>query len=334
MAKNILVFSDGTGQEGGKGNSSNVYKVFNRVLDRSHRQIAFYDRGLGTDWRKLTGRIGGRGISKNIVECYEFIFSNYEAGDRIYLFGFSRGAATVRSLSGFIHLFGILPKSRSELIKKAYKIYEIRNKEKRTKKAVAFVAKHHTMWVKIRFLGVWDTVAALGLPFKKLDYILNMIPFLKHQFHDLSLSESVENAYHALSIDDIRKTFHPTLWDKKIANNQSMTQVWFPGVHSDIGGGYKESGLSDIALEWMVRKAGTHELILHGDDKVEAGPNPDGTMHDSLGFFRKKERSWNVRTHGKPIIHQSAIERTLNENNAQTPGYHPWILRLEHEIEP
>ena len=108
MGKNIVVFSDGTGQEGGKGTNTNVYKLFNMVLDRSPEQIAFYDRGLGTGWRKITGNAAGRGISKNIRECYEFIFENYAAGDQIYLFGFSRGATTVRSLSGFIHLFGIL----------------------------------------------------------------------------------------------------------------------------------------------------------------------------------------------------------------------------------
>ena len=93
---------------------------------------------------------------------YEFIFNNYEAGDRIYLFGFSRGATTVRSLSSFIHLFGILPKSRPELIKRAYKIYRKRNKENRDAAAKEFIEQNHTMWARIHFLGAWDTVAALG----------------------------------------------------------------------------------------------------------------------------------------------------------------------------
>lgn len=108
MGKNIVVFSDGTGQDGGTDHNTNVYKLFNLILDRSRRQISFYDRGLGTGWRKATGNIAGRGFSKNIIECYEFIFRNFEDDDRIFLFGFSRGAATVRSLAGFIHLFGIL----------------------------------------------------------------------------------------------------------------------------------------------------------------------------------------------------------------------------------
>ena len=134
MSKNIIVFSDGTGQEGGKGNNTNVYKLFNMIEDRTQKQISFYDRGLGTGLRKITGNIAGMGISKNILECYEFIFSNYCAGDNVFLFGFSRGATTVRSLSGFIHMFGILPKSRPELIKKAYRIYKKRKKVKREKR--------------------------------------------------------------------------------------------------------------------------------------------------------------------------------------------------------
>lgn len=124
MLKNIVIFSDGTGQEGGKGANSNIYKLFNMVEDRTSQQISFYDRGLGTGWRKVSGSIGGAGISQNIKECYEFIFENYEAGDQIFLFGFSRGAATVRSLSSFIHYFGIMPKSRPELIDEAYDIYK------------------------------------------------------------------------------------------------------------------------------------------------------------------------------------------------------------------
>ena len=141
MAKNIVVFSDGTGQEGDKGHNTNVYKLFNMALDRSPNQIAFYDRGLGTGWRSLLGKATGAGISQNIMECYEFIFENYAAGDEIYLFGFSRGATTVRSLSGFLHLFGILPKSRRELIGDAYKIYKNADTAARKAAAAEFIAR-------------------------------------------------------------------------------------------------------------------------------------------------------------------------------------------------
>ena len=161
MSKNIVVFSDGTAKEGGQGPNTNVYKLFNMIEDRTADQVAFYDRGLGTGWRKITGLAFGVGISNNIQECHEFIFENYQSGDQIYLFGFSRGAFTVRSLSGFLHLFGILPKSRRELIDDAYDIYKIRDKEKRKARADEFLSRHHTMRCEIKFLGVWDTVGAL-----------------------------------------------------------------------------------------------------------------------------------------------------------------------------
>ncbi|MCZ7615959.1 MAG: DUF2235 domain-containing protein [Ignavibacteriaceae bacterium] len=141
MPKNIIVLSDGTGQEGGEGNNTNVYKLFNLLEDRTDNQITFYDRGLGTGFRKITGNISGMGISQNIYECYQFIFDNYKAQDNIFLFGFSRGATTVRSLSAFIHLFGILPKSRPELIKKAYKIYKIEDSVERKKNSRRFCCK-------------------------------------------------------------------------------------------------------------------------------------------------------------------------------------------------
>ncbi len=334
MPKNIVVFSDGTGQEGGKGFNTNVYKLFNMIEDRTSDQVAFYDAGLGTDWHVISGNVGGLGITKNILQCYRFIFDNYEAGDSIFLFGFSRGATTVRSLSGFIHQFGILPKSRGDLIKKAYDLYEIEDEKKRIQKADEFIGKHHTMWTRIKFLGVWDTVAALGLPFKSVDSFFDRLPFFKHKFHNLILSPSVENAYHALSIDDERLTFHPTLWDPKILPYQKMKQVWFCGVHTDVGGGYPEQELSDIALLWIKSRALEHGLKIYPDQAVKIDPKANGIMHDSRGtaltrLYRKKVRSWNMGTHGKPTIHQSVLDRTLNKDNEPSPKYTPWILQLE-----
>lgn len=339
MPKNIVVFSDGTGQEGGRRYNTNVYKLFNMSEDRTSGQIAFYDRGLGTGWRKITGNVGGMGISRNIKECYEFIFQNYTAGDRIYLFGFSRGAATVRSLSGFIHLFGILPKSRADLIEQAYRIYRIRNRRKREKKAREFIARNHTMWCKIRFLGVWDTVAALGVPFKSIDVILDKLPFLRHRFHDFRLSPSVENAYHALAIDDERLTFHPVLWKPEKTSYQDIKQVWFCGVHTDVGGGYKEQELSDIPLVWMMQMAVKHGLKIYPKHKVKIKQDINGIMHDSRqGFpknlYRRKVRSWDTESYGKASIHESVLKRMRNKNNTEDPLYSPWVIDVEYEMEP
>jgi uncharacterized protein (DUF2235 family) len=343
MPKNIVVFSDGTGQEGGEGSPTNVYKLFNMIVDRSPEQIGFYDRGLGTEWRrKLLGKATGLGISQNIKECYRFIFDNYSVDDKLYMFGFSRGATTVRSLSGFIDLFGILPKSRPELIDQAYKLYRTEDKGARKDAARAFVDKHHTIYCTIEFLGCWDTVPALGVPFQSLDVVIDRIPRFRHSFHNLTLSRSVDNAYHALAIDDERQTFHPKLWRRKGRPDQQMKQVWFCGMHTDVGGGYREPQLSDLALDWMAKMAIAHGLKIYSGHKIKSDPDPDGTMHDSRGgtlsrFYRRKTRSWDPQL-GRPTIHQSVLERTKNPQNTSSPSYQPWILQQfptdEHDIEP
>jgi uncharacterized protein (DUF2235 family) len=345
MTKNIVVFSDGTGKEGGRAHNTNVYKLFNMVEDRTEQQIAFYDRGLGTGWRKITGNVAGMGISKNIRECYQFIFENYCAGDRVFLFGFSRGATTVRSLSSLIHLFGILPKSRPELIKRAYKIYKIGKRAKRDERAADFVSRHHTMWCRIKFLGVWDTVAALGIPLKPLDVLVDKIPLFRHKFQDLRLSDSVQHARHALAIDDERLTFHPTLWDEltecQRKRQVTMKQVWFCGMHTDVGGGYREQELSDIPLIWMMTEAKEHGLRIYPKHKVMLAPDPNGVMHDSRGgaltrFYRRRVRSWDFRKRGRPTLHESIVMRKRNRHNAEDPPYAPWIREgtYGHEIEP
>ncbi len=334
MSKNIVVFSDGTGQEGGKAHNTNVYKLFNMIEDCTPRQIAFYDRGLGTGWRKLTGTAFGAGISVNITECYEFIFDNYQAGDRIFLFGFSRGAYTVRSLSGFIERFGILPKSRRELIRRADKIYKA-PVDDRDKKKDAFLSKHHTMRCPIRFIGVWDTVAALGIPIKLLD----LINPTRNAFHNSDMWKNVEVGRHALAIDDERRAFHPTFWDERRLGKtpdgleQDMKQVWFPGMHSDVGGGYPEQQLSDIALEWIRREAEASGLLIYGNHKVRLDPDADGKIHDSRdGFgrlYRRSPRRVDQRIR-KARVHQAVVDRAARSANR----YQPWILGQAYDIEP
>ena len=338
MPKNIVVFSDGTGQEGGEGANTNIYKLFNIIEDRTSQQISFYDPGLGTGWRKLSGNVSGAGISKNILECYTFIFENFEAGDQIYLFGFSRGAATVRSLTSFIHYFGIIPKSRPELIKQAYEIYKSENETGRKSKAKAFVSKHHTMWTRIKFLGCYDTVAALGLPIKPLSVLMNIIPGMQHKFQNFKLNETVENAYQALAIDDERKTFHPILWDAEALPYQSIKQVWFCGMHTDVGGGYDEQELSDIPFSWMKEMAVNHGLFIYASNSVSINGNVNGHMHNSRGegwtkLFRKKQRFWDSSRTDKPIVHESVLQRNKNVDNKTNPPYKPWILELEYEVE-
>ena len=340
MSKNIIIFSDGTGQEGGKSEKSantNIYKLFNVIEDRTAKQVSFYDAGLGSGWRKVTGNVSGMGISKNIRDCYTFIFENYEAGDQIYLFGFSRGAATVRSLSSFINYFGVLPKSRPELIKQAYAIYEIEDEAKRTTKAKAFVDRHHTMWTRIKFLACFDTVAALGVPVKPLSVLLNKVPVFRHQFQNFSLNESVDYACQALAIDDERETFHPILWDENKSTSQTIKQVWFCGMHTDVGGGYDEQALSDIPFVWMMERAVEHGLLIYSLDNISIHGDVNGMMHNSRGggwtkIYKKKERFWDSNRSDKPLVHSSVLQRSKGVDNGES-AYKPWILDLDYEIE-
>jgi len=339
MSKNIVIFSDGTGQDGGRTDDTNIYKLFKAIENRTQDQISFYDRGIGAEvrglWKVSTwllrfGRqVTGYGFSKNVNDCYRFLFDNYEAGDKIYLFGFSRGAATVRSVAGFIHMFGILPNSRPELIKEAYNIYKNENGVDRLDIANEFCEKHHTMWTNVKFIGVWDTVAAL---------------FGRGDFHDFSLSPCVRHGYHALSIDDERKSFHPVLWDETPEDGQSMEQMWFCGAHTDVGGGYPDTGLSDIALHWLLDHAITHGLMMYKDkngkidDVVKFEGNPDGPIHDPFDgwwqsrVFKRKKRSWPTKdangvNRGPPNIHPSVKARTHGHDNDPDGPYNPWILR-------
>ena len=340
MPKNIVVLCDGTAQDGGRGHDTNVYKLFKMLENRTPRQVVFYDRGLGTGWRKLTGSAAGMGISRNIRECYTFIFDHFEAGDRVFLFGFSRGAATVTSLSHFIHRFGILPKSRPELIVRAWRIY--RRQDWRA--AGDFAAAHHTMWTTVRFLGAWDTVAALGVPFRGLDLVLDRVPFFRHRFHRFDLSEVVEHGRHALAIDDDRRSFLPELWrqEHRPAGSRSLKQVWFAGSHSDVGGGYPEAGLSDLALEWMLCEAAGHGLRVQPRHGVALAPDPRGTLHDPRArglarLYRRQRRSW-PRGLGRPAIHQSVLGRAAwSRSLGHGPVYGPWILldfADRHRVEP
>ncbi len=451
MPKNIVVLSDGTGQEGGKGadRNTNVYKMFTMLEDRTDRQLVFYDPGLGTGWRKVTGNAFGAGISRNVREAYRFIFDNYEVGDRIYLMGFSRGATTVRSVAGMLDKFGILPRSRPDLIHRAYQIYKTRapqsswwarkriqryakgswlsrtlktlgvgngtfdlrrpdelaaavaavppTKEEAARgegeqsevldaaarrvatflsaaesdrlgaqeewngefaerlldlhcpgwsdaaarpqcpeelpknprefmrqfllesRAREFIAASYTHHPKIEFLGVFDTVAALY-----------RIPIVQTKFHDLSLTWSVRNAYHALALDDERRPFAPTLWEKTYPH-QTVRQVWFNGMHTDVGGGYLERGLADIALAWMLRAA--HESgILLDPGGVTLTEDPLDAMHNSRGtpvtralYFGPKARALDrpdKLPEPWPIIHESVFVRALQ--GAKEYGKRPW----------
>ena len=295
MIKRLVVFFDGTWNradqhdKGGMPCPTNIVKLFEATLPcdaQGNPQIVHYIQGVGT--RKLERMRGGGfglGISGNIKEGYKFLVNNYEPGDGIYIFGFSRGAYSARSLAGMIHNIGILKRVNMRLVNRGYDIYKDRSKKWHPKSDGSKGFRRDYTWgdERVKFLGVFDTVGALGAPFGiLLGWVLDKI--FKCHFHDTHLSSIIQSAYHAVAVDERRLPFRPTfMTPNKMHNPASFEEKWFPGVHSDIGGGYAETGLSDIALEWMVSKAVQHDLNLDisKSDKPPCAPNLLVAPHDS-----------------------------------------------------
>lgn len=266
--KRIVICCDGTWNSpgdtaDGEPVKTNIQKLFEGVCNLDNdgvQQIKYYVEGVGTAGSKLRKIIDGAtgyGLDQNIINAYSFLAWNYIQGDEIYLFGFSRGAYTARSLGGLIRNCGVIRNDDLCLIQQAYGHY--RNREDKEwspdgKKAIAFRAAYSAE-TSIKCIGVWDTVGSLGIPLT----IFRALNSNKYKFHDTTLSSYVDYAFQALAIDEKRKSFSPTLWEQsdnavKRAQPQIMKQEWFSGVHSNIGGGYPDAGLSDLTLVWMIEK--------------------------------------------------------------------------------
>ena len=330
--KRIAIFCDGTWNtpdtsEDGKYCQTNVVKMANALSPKSidgTAQLLYYDTGIGSEgnliMRSFDGATG-TGISDNILQAYRFIIQNYEQGDELFLFGFSRGAFTVRSLSGLIRNSGILKIENLDQVPRAYSIYRSRKLDLQPRAIEAtlfrktFAVEETTI---IKFIGVWDTVGALGNPL-----FLNGILSKRNQFHDPEISSKTSHAFQALAIDEKRKNFEATLWhQKEDYKNQVLEQMWFPGVHSDVGGGYPETetGLSDIALNWMLEKA---KGCLLNFDSIAMNPDPLAGMHESYRSYYKLQPKL-FRPIGQVIpnkgntnesLHPSVVERYVNDKN-------------------
>ncbi len=319
MSKRLVICCDGTWDAPVKTTVSNVVKVARSIEPRDSEgidQIVFYDWGVGTGGRldKMTGGGLGKGLDKNIQDAYRFLAHNYCSDDEVYLFGFSRGAYTVRSLIGFIRNCGLVKKNYCDKISDAYDIYRSRSKPD-VKEAKEFRNKFSNE-ISIKFLGVWDTVGALGIPlgiFKKINE-------KRYSFHDTRISGIVENAYHALAIDERRKPFAPTIWKTK-KHRKNVEQVWFAGVHGDVGGGYPESRLSDETLKWMVDKASNCGLVFNME-YIESITNKSvERLHNSYtpGYFVFGPYTRPIGlTNLDESVHPSAIER-YHKKRAYTP---------------
>lgn len=248
----LAVLFDGTWND--HADQTNVYRLACSLhdYDGGIRQHFFYDPGVGTGkWDRLRGGLTGYGLDRNLREGYDWLCRRYADGDEIFLFGFSRGAFTARSLGGMIRKCGLLRISTPKLLDEALKLYRDTDCHPDGEKCKAFRARY-SREVNIDLIGVWDTVGALGVPglvFTKK----------KYNWHDTELSKIVKRAYQALALDEHRAAYASVPWttpDGRLKpEHLEVEQRWFIGAHANVGGGYPDQALADIALEWMQRKA-------------------------------------------------------------------------------
>jgi uncharacterized protein (DUF2235 family) len=315
---------------------TNVCRMYRSILKSgtSIQQIKWYDRGVGTNWYdRLPGGVSGVGLSRNIREGYKFLSDNYDDGDDVFIFGFSRGAYTARSLVGLVRSAGLLPKGslKKKLVDanlqliEAYELYRTRGDSVDSVRALNFRQKHGSRLIEIKFLGVWDTVGALGIPLQPFGEF-NKTFF---DFHDTELSRLVRNAFHAIAVDEHREPFAPTLWQPKEKLDQVIEQRWFIGAHCDVGGGYEDRRLSDLTLLWIQQKAKECGLELD----VAGIPTTDadrfaGTVHDSYlqflgGLFHILHKRF-LRSIGMAgEFSNEIVDATVRDRRAKDLTYRP-----------
>jgi uncharacterized protein (DUF2235 family) len=366
MSKRIVIACDGTWNRpdqvhGDEVTPSNVTKIALAVADSDGEteQRVFYERGVGTGG--VLDRIGGGavgiGLSHNVLAAYRFLAQHYVPGDDLYFFGFSRGAFTARSLAGLIGNCGILRPEHIDAIDDAFALYRSRAESTRPSSNEARLFRRTYAYreepresehpyvedrTPIRFLGVWDTVGALGIPIpapvpkKAREYLSR-----RWSFHDVQLGSHVWHAAHAMAIDERRRPFEPTPFERQAdaPPAQTIEQAWFAGVHSDVGGGYPDPRLADITLLWMANRAEVHQLAFKpgwfqrtaspNNERRETGedvrPDALGKKHNSMSLLYRAMKPLDRRLEGAPdsMVASSARLR-LRTADAK---YNPKTLR-------
>lgn len=324
--KHLIVCADGTWGSPESSAPSNVLLLARSVAARASdaeggagmtEQVVYYDWGVGSESLSPSAAISGSGIDKNIQDCYRFLVHNYAMGDRLYFFGFSRGAYTVRSLAGLIRNAGLLRSTEAQRIPEAYALYRRRGAASSPDSYAAVDFRRHYAHadrLPIDFIGVWDTVGSLGIP----------VPFWgslaarDFLFHDTALSSTVLCARHALALDERRDDFTPTLWTDN--GSTDLKQSWFAGGHGDIGGGNRDPRLAEIALAWLAAEAVAGGLVFDPasvvatllERRIPAAPGK--LTNAARGLFALRPRSTRAISGS---VHRSARARW----DADSDGY-------------
>lgn len=281
MGRPVIVLFDGTWNN--SRDRTNVVRLRESIATTGRddpEQPCLYDAGVGTHWYdRLTGGAFGRGLSENIRQGYAWLSRTHRGDDAIFVLGFSRGAYTARSLVGLIRKCGLVNVVSEAQVGAAYDLYRRKEVHPDDPEAVAFRAAH-AREVRVRFLGVWDTVGSLGIP-------VSHVPFSRdyYRWHDTELSKIVDHAYHAVAVDEHREDYLPTLWTARKPENLAVEQRWFAGAHADVGGGYADDqGISNLPLRWLQDRAEASGLRLAA--KVQVGPRDHrARVHDSFAAF-------------------------------------------------
>ena len=325
MTKRIALFFDGTWSSADQAHTTNVAKLYEATITgeaNGVEQVPFYDPGVGIEGNRIArflGGVAGAGLEQNIAQGYKKLIEDHEEGDEIFLFGYSRGAYTARSLAGLIRNCGILRTDQIDKIPEARKLYRKRGSGPDSDEAKGFKAQHSKI-TDVHFIGVWDTVGSRGIPLRFLGHLYNW----RYRFHDMALSRSVKHAYHALAIDEKRGPFKPSIWSNAPTKDQDVQQVGFAGVHGNIGGGGADSRVSNIALSWIADKARACGLEL--DQSLFPGASRDyleaPIPKSQTGFYRfvfEHQRFLGRANNNTEALHPTAQERYDSED----PEYKP-----------
>jgi uncharacterized protein (DUF2235 family) len=295
MAKRHALFLDGTWNT--VTDNTNVYRM-KSLCAVSADQDCYYSAGVGTQYgEKLTGGIWGWGLDAEVIQAYEWLVDNYSPNDRIFIFGFSRGAFTARSLAGLVSKCGLLqpgaPLSLSQLFERykrgavPYTILHLQKMRDADLKMEDRWLKKYSMPVPVWFQGVYDTVGALGVPFGNIPLISRS----NYGYLETDLRINDSRAFHAIAIDEHREAFAPTLWRKTVTAGADtypdrpladVEQRWFVGAHADVGGGYPDGLLAQVPLQWLMGKAKAHGLEFRSMPTIDGEENKAG-IHDSFG---------------------------------------------------
>lgn len=321
--RNLVFVCDGTLSSIAAGEETNaglLYRLLEELGPTEAQQIG-YDPGIqGTGVQKWIAAASGMGLNLSIRRGYAFLARHYRPGDRIYLFGYSRGGYAVRSLAGMIGAVGLLRRkyTTDRYVRLAFRFYEVGS---RSMARQQFSAHRCLTEVPIEMVGVWDTVKSLGLPYP----LLNRLAPMATEFHDDQLGPHILHGYQALAIDEDRTSYEPLLWRASPDWEGRLEQAWFPGAHGDVGGEVRAMPdarpLANIALNWMLRRAARHGLVLPEGWERRFDEDPGAPM---MGSRRGIARLFLLRSPRRTGGGDGeTVHLSIRDRMAALPRYHP-----------